>query len=129
MKLIEELEGFFSSRIAIIKDFYVLAKLEASLAGQSIYPLILYLSVLMPLICAIWLTLMLTLGVVLFPFLESMVLILLIVLSLNVCFLIVIIQKIKKLLKEISFSRTRSCLTSMPLKDNHDIQKRASNSD
>jgi len=58
MKIIEELDGYFSSQLSSVKALFSLIKLEAKLAGLTVFPLLLNFSMLFVVLISFWFSLM-----------------------------------------------------------------------
>ncbi|MBA2652303.1 MAG: hypothetical protein H0U73_08570 [Tatlockia sp.] len=112
MQLLNELIGFFETKVSLIKNMFKLALLETKLAKQNIYPLLICLSLLIPLILTLWISLLLVLGYLLRPYIENTLVILLLELAIQGGILLVVYRKILSLIKEMSFARTRLFLNN-----------------
>lgn len=112
MKFINELEGLFLARLSVIKNTYKLARLEASLAKENLSSLLFYFFLLIPLLVVLWLTLIIGAGVLAFILIHNLTIVTVGLLIIQCALIVIIKRKISAYLREISFPRTRSCLTS-----------------
>lgn len=62
MKFLEDLEGFVSGKVDILKNFLILLKLETKLAGLSIFPLLVTVCLLFAVLISWWLSFLMMLG-------------------------------------------------------------------
>jgi hypothetical protein len=107
MKIFEQIEGFVSSKLYIIKMGFELVKLEARLAGLSVYPLLLNICMLLIVLMATWFVTMLLFGYgILFKF-QSIVLAIGSVLLLNIMLLGFLLKYLSFNLRKMSFEKTR----------------------
>lgn len=130
MKFIENLEGLFTRRIAMAKQVWALAKLEAALARLSLAAIIVNLVVLMVLALTLSITVMILIGYLVTMATHGSVLSGIVAdLVLNILLMLVIKHRIPKLLNRLCFEQTRASLSNNQQRDNHDQKKPVSSSD
>ena len=111
MRFIEELEGLVSSRIGVIKTCISMTKLEAKLAGLSIFPLLINLCMLLVSLTCIWLTAMGMLTYLLVQTFDSVLIALAFVFLFNSALLGLLCKYLLYNLKKMSFEKTRAYLS------------------
>ncbi len=62
MEVFKQLEALVAAKISVIKTVYSLIRLEARLAGLSVFPLVLNICMLLVVLITVWLTAMLLAG-------------------------------------------------------------------
>lgn len=107
MKIIEELEGYVSNKIGIVSTLLSLFKLEARLAGLSIYPLLINLCMLLITLLTTWCTVMLLVGYFVYIYFGTLVLGLALVFMLNLILIACLLKYLTYNLKSMSFMKTR----------------------
>ncbi|KTD21772.1 hypothetical protein [Legionella londiniensis] len=112
MRLIEELIGLVSSKLAIVGNLFSLIKLEARLLGLSIVPLLLNLCLLFVILSATWLTLSLLIGFLIYLNYPSVLIAILGVLLLHLLLLGLLIRYLLFNLQNMSFRETRKFLSN-----------------
>jgi hypothetical protein len=122
MELLQHIEGFIDSKIRVAKTFLLLIKLEAKLAGLSIFPLLLNLCMVFIILLTLWLTVMALLGMTIFAFIGNSVVALFLVLVVNLVLLFFLNHFIKENLRRMSFAKTRE---SLRRSDEHAINRSA----
>lgn len=110
MELFNHLEGFIIGNMKVAKTFFSLVKLEARLAGLSIFPLLLNVCFLFVILLTLWMATMVLLGLIAFVFLENSILATVIVLIANLIFVFIVIKAVQKNLRYMSFEKTRETL-------------------
>ena len=108
MNVLEHLEGLFSDRWSIIKTVINLAKLEARLAGLSVYPLLFTLGLLLVVLMTTWLTAMLLLGYCFKLFIDNPLWVISFILLIHVGLLVSLAYYLLFNLKQMSFEKTRA---------------------
>ena len=121
MNLIEHLDGLLSGQLTIIKMVFSIAKLEARLAGLSIFPLFLTMVLLLTILMSTWLGVMLLLGLTFALLIDNFIAIIALVLFVNVGFFILLLSYLSFNLKKMSFERTRAYFSD---RERHDKQKK-----
>lgn len=108
MRLLNELEGYVSSQLSVIKTALTMAKLEAKLAGLSFYPLLINVCFLLVCLTSTWVTVMAALGYILFYFFSSLALAFFGVFLLNIIIAVLLLKYLRFNLKQMSFQKTRA---------------------
>ncbi len=126
IKFIEHIEGYFSSKKAIASDFFTLIKLEAKLAGLSLYPLVVNGFILLTLLMSFWFMVLTASGYLLTLWVGNFLMALSILLAANFILVLGIMQRIHSCFKQLSFEKTRACLSSDQLQDkSNDLTEKA----
>lgn len=116
MNILKAFQGLLLSRLSIAKSVSKLAFLEMKLARLSIFSLLIWICLLMPVLIGFWgITLSLVL-IGLYLLVDNFVLCLTILGSIHLIFLIIIICFIRKHIKRIQLSHTRNYLNAHSLK-------------
>lgn len=118
MKIIEELEGLVFGKIAIFKMVIELVKLETRLAGLSVFPLLINLSLLLIIAMSTWAIMMFLIGYGLFIAFANLLLASVLVFLLNLITLVMLLNYLSFNLKKMSFEKTRAFL-STKVEDDH----------
>ncbi|MBA2655704.1 MAG: hypothetical protein H0U70_01820 [Tatlockia sp.] len=118
MQLLNEFMGYFDSKMSLVKNTVKLSLLEAKLAGQNIFPLLICIGLLIPLALTLWCTLMVLIGYLLLALIGNFLLVLAGLITIQVLILLIIGKKILTLLREMSFVRTRALLNTKPMISN-----------
>jgi len=126
MKILEHIEGLVSGKVAIFKMVMEIAKLETRLAGLSVYPLLINLSMLLIVLMATWLVTMVLMGYGLLLSFGSPVVAILSVLVLNMVLLGFLLNYLSFNLKKMSFEKTREFF-SHTASDEHDQLEKTAN--
>lgn len=108
MKFLEHVDGFINGNLRLGKTILSLVKLEAQLAGLSIYPLLLNVCFLFIIGLATWCSLMALIGYFIFFFVDNGFLSIAAVLLINLIFLIIFLKNLQTHLKNMSFENTRA---------------------
>lgn len=125
IKFIEELEGLISNKIAMLVSIYSLIKLEATLAGMSIIPLILNLFFIVIILITIWFSSMLFLGYYLFLSFSSISLAASSIIILNLIVLFIFYRMLMYNLNNMSFPKTRAYFSKKQDYENEQLEKTA----
>lgn len=112
MKLFTELEGFVTGKISLVKMLVSLIRLEARLAGQSVYPLLFNACLLLTLLITTWATAVVLIGYGLLLVSGSLIVTLLLVLLIHLALLALSAGRLKTNLHCMSFARTRHYLNA-----------------
>ncbi|KTD74207.1 hypothetical protein Ltuc_2054 [Legionella tucsonensis] len=115
MEALKQLEALIAAKISVIKTVCSLIRLEARLAGLSVFPLLLNICLLLVVLFTVWLSVMFLIGY--FAYLASgyfvhlvpnrLLLSILFVLLLNVGFLLGLLKYLSFNIKSMSFQKTR----------------------
>ncbi len=124
MKIIEELDGYISSQINSIRAVMSLIKLEAKLAGLSVFPLLLNLCMLSVVLISFWFSLMALLGYFIFVELQSLWISLTTITLFNFILLIILFKYLTFNLKSMSFEKTRLYFNSQKSNEHEKLEKR-----
>ncbi|WP_019217440.1 hypothetical protein [Legionella tunisiensis] len=118
MNIIEHVEGLVSGKIRIIKLVTRIIKLEAKLAGLSIYPLLLNVCLLLITLTTLWLSAMLLLGYLFTQLFGNTFLGIFIVLLFNLGFSFLLANYLRSNLEKMSFKKQEPILPGrMPMKN------------
>lgn len=107
MKIIEELEGFVSNKIGIVSTLMSLFKLEARLAGLSVYPLLINLCMLLITLLTAWISAMLLIGYLFYLYLGTLLFSVIFVFLVNFILIACLLKYLTYNLKSMSFMKTR----------------------
>ena len=118
MKVFTHLQGFISENLKVAKTFGSLVKLEARLAGLSIFPLLINLCSLVVLTFGLWLSTMLLLQYGLMLWFENYLLSILGVFLFNILLFGLVVKNVSLHLKRMSFAKTRASFSQQPSTDN-----------
>jgi hypothetical protein len=111
MNFLDHLEGFITGNLKVIKTFLSLIKLEARLAGLSIFPLLLNLCMLLIIFMSVWIAAMVLLGYCIFIWGESPLGAMASVLGINIALLLSLMKYLSFNLRKMSFEKTRQCFS------------------
>ena len=111
MKFLTHLDNYFGNRFRIASKLWALFKLEAKLAGLNVLPCVIGIVVLIPLILTLWLMIMLLIGYLIYLLTANILTAIIILLVINCLFIGLVLNNVKRYLRQMSFARTRSCLT------------------
>lgn len=110
MQAFKALEGLASNKLEEMKSFISMIKLEAKLAGLSVFPLIVNVCMLFVILITIWLTAMCMLGFAVIWAYDSTIIGLASVLLFNTILLGLLFIYLNFNLKKMSFEKTRKYL-------------------
>lgn len=119
MTILDHFEGFIKGNITVAKTFMSLIKLEARLAGLSLFPLLLNLCMLLVITFGVWFSLMMLLHYCFLIVLNSYLLSVFLIFGVNVLSFFLIIKNLSLHLKRMSFEKTRESL-SHHMRTNHE---------
>lgn len=128
MEFFKQIEHLVSARIALVKMMFTVFKLEARLAGLSIFPLILTVCMLLIVLMSLWLCTSLLLGYGILLFSGNLLLSLLLVFFFNLCVLMGLAKYLTVNLKNMSFEKTRAYFSSNKSMDDEQLEKTAKSS-
>jgi hypothetical protein len=123
MKLKEQFEGLFVDGYSIVKTLMSILKIEIKLARLSVYPLLINLVLLLVILLSLWFLMMVSVGYLLMGYLESLGLVLLSVITLQLILLFCILQYLKYNLKNISFEKTCAYFSNEGVKTDDPLKK------
>lgn len=107
MEALKQLEALVAAKISVIKTAWSLMRLEAKLAGLSVFPLLLNICMLFVVLITLWLTAMFLVGYLAFWASNRFLLSISLVLLLNIGFLLGLLKYLSFNLKCMSFPKTR----------------------
>lgn len=107
MKIIEEIEGLVSSKLAVMKTMMSIIKLETRLAGLSIFPLLLNVCMLLIVLMTLWASTMTLLGYFLIVTFDNPMLAIGSIVLLNLAIILGLSKYLAFNLKQMSFEKTR----------------------
>jgi hypothetical protein len=107
MKILEEIDGFVSGKINVIRTMLSIIKLETKLAGLSVYPLLINLCMLLVILTAVWFSGLLLLGYFIVLTFDSVLIAMGSLLFLNVMLFVILLKYLSFNLKRMSFEKTR----------------------
>ncbi|KTD60063.1 hypothetical protein [Legionella shakespearei] len=111
MKVLEEAEGYVSDKLGVIKKLLSLMRMEAQLAGLSVYPLLLNLCALFIVFITVWLLAMILIGYGISLVLGNLLLVVFCVFLLNLACLLGLLKYLAFNLRNMSFEKTRNYFT------------------
>lgn len=126
MKIIEEIEGFFSAKLGVLKGISTLIQLETKLAWASIVPLLINIGMLFIVFLTSWVALMSLLGYIVSHVFNSVIYGISSTLLLNFIISMVLLKYLQFNLKSMSFEKTRAYFGEKPIKDEGMMQIRQS---
>lgn len=116
MKALEEVIHLVSDRIVVFKTMASIIKLEARLAGLSVFPMLLTLCLLIMVFIGLWLWIQITIAYLIQMALQNTLMTLELVLLLNLVSLSILIKLLVSNLKKMSFEKTRAYFLSREAK-------------
>lgn len=108
MEALKQVEHLVSTRIALVKTLLTMMRLEARLAGLSVFPLVLNICLLLVVFMACWLLFSLLMGYGILFVSNSFPLSLCFVFLFNLCALLGLAKYLTFNLKNMSFEKTRA---------------------
>ncbi len=107
MNVLEQIGGLVSSQMNVVKTIIQMFKLEARLAGLSVYPLLLNICAIFVVLMSTWFSCMLLTGYIFFVLLDNVVWSIGMVLFINIGLLLGLLKYLSFNLKKMSFEQTR----------------------
>ena len=123
MKILEQIESLVSGKLSTLKLLIGIVKLEARLAGLSIFPLLLNLSLLLIILMTTWLVGVLLLGYGLLVVFKSFLLASLSVLFLHIILVGILLNYLSFNLKKMSFEKTREYFSTTMGNEHERLEK------
>lgn len=123
IKIIEQIEDLVSNKLATFKTIFSIFKLEARLAGLSVYPLVLNICMLLVILVTLWLVTMVLVGYAVVFFLSTLLPAILFVLIINLFLCWALLRYLNFNLHQMSFEKTRAYLSPQESNDNDKLQK------
>ncbi|CEG56977.1 hypothetical protein [Legionella fallonii] len=110
-KFFEHIEGLVNSKISVLKTLFSIFKLEARLAGLSVYPLLLNVCMLFVILITLWLSTMLVIGYLAMLFLQTLLQATLFIILVNLILFFILLKYLTFNLSNMSFEKTRAYLS------------------
>lgn len=107
MEAFKQLEALIAAKISVIRTVLSLFRLEARLAGLSVFPLLLNICMLLVIFITVWLTAMFLLGYFVALTSNNLFLALFLILLLNIGLLLGLTKYLSYNLNNMSFQKTR----------------------
>ncbi len=107
MEVFKQLEALIAAKISVIRTALCIFRLEARLAGLSVFPLLLNICMLLVICITVWLTAMFLLGYFVALSSKSLILALFLILLLNIGLLLGLTKYLSYNLNNMSFQKTR----------------------
>ncbi|KTD54290.1 hypothetical protein Lsai_3112 [Legionella sainthelensi] len=107
MEVFKQLEALIAAKISVIRTALCIFRLEARLAGLSVFPLLLNICMLLVICITVWLTAMFLLGYFVALSSKSLILALFLILLLNIGLLLGLTKYLSYNLNNMSFPKTR----------------------
>lgn len=108
MEALKQVEELVSTRIHLVKTIFSVMRLEAQLAGLSVFPLVLNICLLLIVLMTFWIGISLLLGYEFFVISNNFLLSLVLVVLFNLGVLLGLAKYLTFNLKNMSFEKTRS---------------------
>ncbi len=124
IKIIEEVEGLVSSKLSSLKTILSIFKLEARLAGLSVYPLMLNMCLIFVVLITIWLSAMFLIGYFAVLYWGTLLLAVCFILLLNLILFAGLLKYLSYNLNNMSFEKTRASLSSKENSEDGKLKKR-----
>lgn len=126
MKILEDLDAYISSQFRSMGTLFSLIKLEARLAGLSVFPLVINLCMLFVILLSFWFSLMSLMVYFIYTQVHSFWLALGSISLLNLLILLGLLKYLAFNIKSMSFARTRHYLKGQENTE-HDKLEKATN--
>ena len=123
MKILDELIGLVSSRLHVFKTLLTMVKLEARLAGLSIFPVLLNMCLIFIILSTAWLAGMALAGFGVYQFYQNALIAILFVFVLNLAILALLFKYLQFNIRKMTFEKTRQFLTQSKEDQEHGLQK------
>lgn len=129
MNSLDNIERLVSAKISVVKNLFSLIKLEARLAGLSVFPLILNLCMLVIVLSTVWLSAMMMLGFAANLLIHNVLLSLFLILALNIIFLVILLNYFSYHLNNLSFPNTRNYFSQTETNEYEQLEETSSSPD
>lgn len=123
MKLFDQIEGFASSFFSTISALFSIIKLEARLAGLSVYPLLLNLCMLFIVLMTIWLSSMVLMVYYLIIVSGSLVMAIGMMTLLNIGLFLLLLKYMQFNLRNMSFVKSRAYFSKKGTDEHEQLEK------
>ncbi len=127
MQVFEEISELVSGKLKLYQTLAKMVKLEARLAGLSIFPMMMTLAILIVFCLSFWVSSLILLGYLLYQVFHSFLIAIVLVVILNVVSVALAIRALISNIKNLSFARTRKYLLHQHGKDNNEPQEKKNN--
>ena len=112
MSALKEIEGLIANQLLVIKACLSMTKLEAKLAGLSVFPLLVNVCLLLVCVMSTWFTAQAFIGFTLMRIFDSIMVAFVGIFALNLFSLVLLLFYLQFNLKKMSFEKTRAYLAS-----------------
>ena len=123
MAIFEHIEGLVASKWGILQSAIALIKLEARLAGLSVYPLLLNICLIFIVVTTLWLSAMLLLGCFFAATFDNYVISISLIIVLNLSLFFLLLRYLSFNLKKMSFEKTREYFGTHEEKPHEPLEK------
>ncbi|KTD09086.1 hypothetical protein Lgra_2321 [Legionella gratiana] len=123
MDALKQLEALIAAKVSIIRTVLSLFRLEAKLAGLSVFPLLLNVCMLLVIFITVWLTTMFLLGYFVALAFNSFLLALFVIFLLNVGLLLGLTKYLSYNLSNMSFQKTREYFSQNQSAEHEKLKK------
>ncbi len=128
MNFFQHLEGLIINKVEAFKGLWALVKLEAKLAGLNFLPFLTNFALLIVLSFSTWLSLEVLIGYEATFFFNSLLIGILSTVGFNIVAFALLLLRLKKNIKRMSFEKTRSCLSNTPMRGEHELPEQSAGS-
>ena len=129
MEALKQAEALISAKLSVIKTMFSVFRLEAKLAGLSVFPLVLNVCMLFVVLITLWLSTMLLAGYFVLLKTHNIPVSLGLVLLLNLLLLLGLLKYLSINLKNMSFVKTREYLSGTKSNDYEQLEKKDNRAD
>ena len=123
MRLLEQIEGLASNFFGSLNAVLSIIKLEARLAGLSVYPLLLNVCMLFIILTTVWLSLMLLVGYLFTLLFVNIIIAIGLVTLLNIGLFILLLKYLQFNLGNMSFQKTRDYFSKKGKNEHDKLEK------
>ncbi len=127
MNILEQIEGLVSTKLGVVKSAASLFKLEARLAGLSVFPLILNVALLIVVLLSLWLSTLFFGWYLIYLATENILASTIAIIFVNLLLILGLVKYLSFNLKCMSFEQTRAYFSKEESPD-HDKLEKTSNS-
>jgi hypothetical protein len=117
MEALKQVEGLIAAKLSLFKSVLSLIRLEARLAGLSVFPLLLSICMILIVLMTFWLLTSLLIGYGFFYIVNNYLFTLFLLLLLNLVVLLTLAKLLTVHIKNMSFAKTRSYFSEQVDKD------------
>lgn len=123
IKILEQIEGLVSSKFETFRTILSIFKLEAKLAGLSVYPLLLNTCMIFVVLITVWLSAMFLIGYFAVLYWGTLLLAISAILFFNLILLLGLLKYLIYNLRSMSFEKTRAYLSPQESSEDGKLQK------